>query len=143
MTPDRIILVGPPRSGKSTLARELRAAGTPTFCGDPAELVKDLEAEVTYLPSGLGWSEASQYVAETWFRMPGPWCCEGVSMVRALRKVLDDPDRVKILDGVQIVRFTMQYESAVTKEGQRAMAKAIDKIWNEIVGVLPGKVTYL
>lgn len=134
----RVVVVGAPRSGKSTYARELRAQGVPTFCGDPRSLVKDPEDGVTYLPEGLPWGGdegASRYIADHWFTMPGPFCCEGVAMARALRKVVQD-NRVRILDGVRIVRFTGQHAHAVTKPGQVTMRKAIDTVWSQIAGDL-------
>lgn len=122
----RIIIVGGPRLGKSTLARSYRAKGVPTFCGDPRELVKDPEPDVTYLPSGLDWSAGSAYVAERWFSMPGPWLCEGQVMARALRKWSGagmPADRIIVLQGSPHVAVT---------PGQAAMIKAVDTVWREI-----------
>lgn len=127
----RVILVGAPRSGKSTYAKTLRARGIPTYCTDPKSLVKDVEEDVTYLPEGLEWSEASQYVLDHWFTKPGPWCIEGVATVRALRKLLRE-DLEDLLSGVQLVRFTGQHKDAVTKPGQVSMKKGIDSVWKEI-----------
>lgn len=127
----KVILVGAPRSGKSTYARELRQQGIPTFCTDPLSLVKDPEQGVTYLPEGMAWSEASRFIADYWFVAPGPWCIEGIATVRALRKVTED-GRQRILDTCRIVRFTRQWRNAVTKPGQVAMAKAIDTVWSEV-----------
>lgn len=127
----RIILVGPPRAGKSTYARELRARGIPTYCTDPLSLVKDPEKGVHYLPEGLSWNDASKYVVDEWFPMPGPWCIDGVATVRAIRKLFAY-GKGSLLHGVRIVRFTKQHERAVTKNGQRAMAKGIDTVWLEI-----------
>lgn len=127
----KIILVGAPRSGKSTEAKRLRASGIPTYCTDPKSLVKDVEDDVTYLPEGLAWSDASQYVLDEWFTMRGPWCIEGVATVRALRKALDQ-EATDVLKGVQVVRFRGQYQDEVTKLGQLSMKKAIDTIWKEI-----------
>lgn len=134
----RVILVGPPRAGKSTYARELRAQGVPTFCGDPLSKVKDPEpGEVVYLPEcyDIKPDSGDRFIADHWFTMPGPWVCEGVLMARALRKVVQD-NRVRILDGVRIVRFTSQHAHAVTKPGQVTMAKAIDTVWSQIAGEL-------
>ena len=87
----RTIIIGPCRSGKSSLARELRSVGIPTFCGDPKSEAKDVEDDVTYLPEGLpisGKDGAAQWIADNWFTMPGPWCCESWVMARALRRWL-------------------------------------------------------
>lgn len=133
----KVILVGPPRAGKSTYARELRAQGIPTYCGDPRSKVKDPEDDVVYLPEcfTIGKNCGDRYIADHWFTMPGPWCCDGVLMVRALRKVLED-GRIRTLDDCRIVRFQRQYMSAITKPGQVTMAKAIDTVWSQVAGAL-------
>ena len=130
-------MVGAPRSGKSTYARELRAQGVPTYCGDCRSMVKDVEHGVTYLPElfAKDWSGGSRFIADTWFSMAGPYCVEGVATVRALRKLLAD-GRIRELDGVRIVRFTGQHAHAVTRPGQVAMKKAIDSVWSQIAGEL-------
>jgi hypothetical protein len=71
--PDRVIIGGGPRVGKSTLARRLSAGGRLVRCTDEA--------------AEMGWSEASENVA-TWLDAPGPWIVEGVAVARALRKWL-------------------------------------------------------
>lgn len=122
----RVIIVGGPRLGKSTLARSYRAAGVPTFCGDPVEMVKEPEPGVTYLPSGMDWSQGSTYVAERWFTMPGSWVCEGQIMARALRKwTRDEPPANQII--------VLQNEPLVPPTaGQAAMIKAVRTVWDEI-----------
>jgi hypothetical protein len=142
---ERWVLVGGPRMGKSTYARELRRHGVPTFCTDPLSLVKEPESGVTYLPEGygLGRDSADRFVADNWFAMAGPWCIDGVVTVRALRKLIEDgPERLRLLEGVRIVKFSKQYENAVTKPGQVSMAKAIETVWREIAPFLPGRVEF-
>ncbi len=121
----RVILVGGPRRGKSTYARELRAMGIPTFCTDALSMVKDPEDGVTYLPEGLEWSEASQYVADNWFTKPGRWCIDGVATARALRKWPGDG-----MPADKIVIFTDPM--CETSKGQEAMAKGVVKVWLEV-----------
>lgn len=136
----RVVLVGPPRAGKSTYARELRAKGIPTYCTDPLPLVKDPEADVTYLPDEFAekgrWSDASKYVADHWLTMPGPWCIDGVATARALRKLVA-AGRNSVLNGARIVRFTRQHGHAVTKAGQVSMAKGVDAVWSEVASFFP------
>lgn len=141
MTVPRVIVIGPPRSGKSTFARSLRAEGVPTRCGDPRSLVKDPEHGVEYLPEGLDWSEGSRYVADIWLPSPGPWCCEGISMVRALRKVIEDGRR-RVLDGCRIVVFEDFHPDAELKRGHVGMRSAIAGIWGQIAHELAGAVEY-
>lgn len=122
----RIVIVAGPRCGKSTLARQLRAEGYPTLCGDPASLAKDLEAGVEYLPEGLEWSEGSAFVARDWFARPGPWVAEGQIMARALRKASADfmPDEVRVI--------LNHHPAAAVTEGQARMAQGVRTVWAEI-----------
>lgn len=128
--------MGPPLSGKSTWARERAVAtGARVYCTDPRSTVREPEAEVTYLPEGLGWSEQSRYVADHWLPLPGPVVIEGVATVRALRKLLADGRRAE-LDGAQIVRFTRATRYAALTSSQLGMAKSIDTIWSQIAADL-------
>ncbi len=136
----RTIIVGGPRTGKSTLAKSF---GVPVFCGDPRSLVKDPEPGVTYLPEFYDlpekerWSAGSEYVAKEWFSLPGPWVMEGQIMARALRKWMKSPagfyfgapygypcDRIIVL--------TQQYMHAVTKPGQIRMHAQVMDVWREV-----------
>lgn len=134
----RVLVVGGPRRGKSTLAQRLRssvnAVVIPTFCGDPVSLVKDPEPGVTYLPEGLSWSDSSQYIADNWLMLPGPWCCEGIAMARAVRKLVNS-ERSAVLDGVDIVVLT----DAIAEEssGQSIMAKSVMTVWAEVADLFP------
>lgn len=133
----RIILVSGPRAGKSTYARQLREQGIPTRCTDPPELVKDLEADVEYLPSGLDWSAASQYVCDQWMTKPGPWCIEGVAAARALRKWPHEH-----MPADRIIVFTEHHPEAEVKRGQTAMLKAVLSVWSEIAHRFEGITEY-
>jgi hypothetical protein len=95
--------------------------------------VKDPEPGVTYLPEGLTWSEGSEYIARNWFPVSGPWCCEGVSMVRALRKALEL--EIPIAD-LEIIHLTEPV--ADEKPGQARMAKAVETIWREVETMMKG-----
>jgi len=138
-SPDsRIIIIGGPRRGKSTIARNLRtsASAIPTYCGDPVNLVKEPEDGVTYLPANLSWSESSAYIAENWLTQPGPWCCEGVAMARAVRKMVI-AGKTAILDGVDIVVLIEPYEGASETAGQAIMAKGVMTVWAEVADLFP------
>jgi len=127
---DRIIIIGGPRAGKSTLAaQQAKKLKWPHYCTDPRSLVKDPLDNVTYLPEGLEWSEASQYVCDHWFSKPGPWIIEGVGTVRALRKwraQYNEPCDI-------IVCMFDTHPKAQRIDGQERMAKAVQTIWQEIV----------
>lgn len=127
----KYLIIGPPRSGKSTYARRLREEGIPTFCTDPQPHVKEPEPDVTYAPA-LDWSACSQYVADHWIDRPGPWCIEGVGSVRALRKFLVRPNADKALHDVAVIVFERQLPEHVTKPGQSIMAKSVATVWSQI-----------
>jgi hypothetical protein len=139
MQRERVVIVGGPRTGKSTLARQLRAQGLPTLCGDPRSKVKEPEAGVEYLPEGLpyaGDGGAANYIARYWLTRPGPWVCEGHVMARALARWLaDNPrdcPRETPLPCDRIVVFRSQHEHAVTLPGQVAQHKGVMTSWGKI-----------
>lgn len=133
----RIVIVGGPRCGKSTLARQLRADGIPTYCGDPESQVKEPEHGVIYLREGLGFgSAASQHVVNHWLDMPGSWCLEGHVMARALRKYVDQRGRPPELD--RVIVLLEPFEHAVTKPGQRKLCDAVRGQWADVKWAFPG-----
>lgn len=125
---NRIVIVGGPRCGKSTLARLLREARQlPTFCGDPRSMVKEPEDNVTYLPEGLHWSDSSQFVADHWLGRPGPFVCEGQVMARALRKYQLGESPCDL-----VVVMTHQLPGVQVSAGQAHMHKAVMTVWREV-----------
>lgn len=133
----RTIIVGGPRCGKSTLARTYRAQGIPTFCGDPRSLVKEPEDGVTYLPEGLDWSDGSEFVAEVWFKMPGPWVMEGQIMARGLRKWLRFHDADRFWQSGKppadrIIVLQHARPECTLLPGQESMGKAVQTVWAQI-----------
>jgi len=71
----RIVVIGGPRTGKTTLAAQLAQQHGITNVRCTDETI------------GIGWSEGSAEVAR-WMEAPGPWLIEGASTARALRKLL-------------------------------------------------------
>lgn len=132
----RTIIIGGPRAGKSTLSRELRHQGVPTFCADPLSEVKEPEPNVIYLPEGMGLGPdmATRWVCEHWLTMPGPWCIEGQLMARVLRKwgqyIHSRHDSEMPCDRVIVLRGT--HPLATVTDGQRAMGKGVMKVWREV-----------
>lgn len=151
--PRRIVLVGGPRRGKSSLAREFRAQAIPTYCTDPLSLVKDPESDVTYLPEGLTWSQGSEYVATNWFTLPGPWCIEGIGTVRALRKfatlysraslaeLLEDRDNLG--NAVEILYISNAVSVTGATKEQEALAKGVATVWGEVKDIYAGNTKYV
>lgn len=130
----RIVICGGPSRGKSTLAHEFHLQGYPVYCGDPASTVLYQKPYTHYLPEGLdfrGENGGAVWVAKNWFRMPGPWVCEGHVMARALRRWASyntfdaDPPCDKI------IVFTGPAHRA-TRSGQDAMHKGVMTVWGKI-----------
>jgi adenylate kinase family enzyme len=110
----RIVICGAPRSGKTTLA------------GLQALHTDDL------IP--LGWSEASEKVADDWMQRPGPWVIEGVAAARALRKYLAQHPN-KPCDKV----IYMPTPRTTPTPGQASMAKGVETVWQQIKGELQAR----
>lgn len=119
------------------MARALRVGGVPTFCGDTLSRCRAPEHGVTYLPEGMGWSQASRWVANQWLTMPGPWCCEGSIMVRALRKIAAANQQF-VLNGAEIwVARSARGETTLRQEG---MARAVETMWGRVALAYPWAV---
>jgi len=111
----RIVIIGGPRVGKSTLSQKLRdELGIANLrCSDDVK--------------HLGWSESSEF-ASKWFDDQGDWIIEGVQMARALRKWLAaNPD--KTLDA-DILTLHQPYEARL--RGQESMTKGVFTVFREI-----------
>jgi adenylate kinase family enzyme len=71
MASERVLILGVPRAGKTTLAARMCPTGVSPRSTDA--LIRE------------GWHTASDQAA-LWLDAPGPWVIEGVAAVRALRK---------------------------------------------------------
>lgn len=150
---ERVIIVGGPRRGKSTLADKLARAGNcKHFCGDPLSKVKDVQPGVFYLPEGIpisGDDGAAQWVADNWFQLKGPWVCEGWVMARALRRWLASTnmptERVPRRGGYDVRTVAPRVADRIivlsgpawteASKGQEAMHKAVLTVWSQIAGM--------
>lgn len=111
----RLVIVGGPRTGKTTLAAELVGTRGLTRVRHTDDLIE------------LGWSEASQRIADEWLTEPGPWIIEGVAAVRGLRKWLRaNPGRP--CDRV----VHLLTPKVFLTSGQAGMTKGHAKIWREV-----------
>lgn len=120
----RIIIVGGPKTGKTTLADGIAKA----FNSIPYATTITTSVCHTDDLMHLGWSESSQ-AAAAWLDEPGPWIIEGVAAVRALRKWRDqhpgDPPPVD-----RVILLTTPHVEL--NAGQRSMTKGHESIWREV-----------
>jgi hypothetical protein len=91
--------------------------------------VKQPEEDVIYMPEYKSWSDAPNYVVMEWFSQPGPWCCEGVVMARALRK-LKQRGWSDVLKGVEVIYLDFPFTPLTP--GQANMSKGIVTVWFEV-----------
>jgi adenylate kinase family enzyme len=110
----RIVIVGSPRSGKSTLAQKLAA-------------ILDVKPQATDELIGLGWGNDSAEAAK-WFDAKGPWVIEGTGAVRALRKWLKANPEGSPAD---IVLYRGKPKEELTP-GQARMATAVGTMSAEV-----------
>ena len=113
MNNERIAIAGGPKTGKTSLAVEMRCAGANVSHSD------------TLLE--LPWSEQSLVVSR-WFNHEAPWVVEGVTVVRALRKWLERNPEGKPCDRVIYLREPR----ILLSTGQERMSKACWTVWREI-----------
>lgn len=112
----RTVIIGPPKAGKTTLA------------GAIANVQPDTQVLHTDDLIGLGWSEASQHIANHWLSRPGPLVIEGVAAVRGLRKWCAANAAGKPCDVV----LYLTEPWVKLSPGQASMATGHTKIWAEI-----------
>jgi adenylate kinase family enzyme len=112
----RVVIIGSPRSGKTTLGHEMADAS-----GARLRHTDDLIGE-------LDWSACSERIASDWFEQPGPWIIEGVAAVRALRKWLAARQAGKPCDTI----ICLSQPRVALTPGQATMAAGCSKIWGEI-----------
>lgn len=124
----RIVILGGPRTGKTTLAKSMalqaRRGARPQTVG------MDGHVNVYHTDDliRLGWSEASR-AAAMWFDEPGPWIIEGVAVVRALRKWRDaHPGEPPPVD--RVIRLTTPHVELTS--GQATMARGEETVWLEV-----------
>lgn len=114
----RLVIIGGPRTGKTTLAAELAKGRS----DNPAIRHTD------DLIGIFNWHGASQKIADQWLTECGPWIIEGVAAVRGLRKWLRQNPTGKPCD-----RIILRTDAKVPlTKGQPAMAKGHETIWSGI-----------
>jgi hypothetical protein len=116
----RIVIIGPPKAGKTTLGRDLAESS-----GAQLRHTDDLIGE-------LDWSGCSERIASDWFAQPGPWIIEGVAAVRALRKWLVGNREGRPCD--QIIALSKSWVPLTPR--QAGMATACASIWGSIRGAV-------
>ena len=142
----RTIIVGGPRTGKSTLALRL---GAPIYCTDPQSKVKEPLEGVTYGPE-VDWGEDSDWVANHWLPRQGPWTIEGHATARVLRKYYEQSRHVVGGDvPPPCDRIVVLCRQHYFSEGQRRMHQGVMTVWHQIkyhyepgIGDLPVPIDY-
>lgn len=118
----RILIIGGPKTGKTTLATEL------------GERHKIVPRSTDELVGKLDWSAASAEVAR-WFEAAGDWIIEGVAIPRALRKWLAAHPVGQPADKIVFMSQTLQ----PLTPGQEAMGKGLMTVWTEILPELQAR----
>lgn len=121
----RVIIVGGPKTGKTTLAGEISA--------NMALHTDDLIGTHT-------WEDVPDAVIE-WMHRPGPWVIEGVQTARALRRWLNLASmhpRPAMPPCDQIIVKTTPFVE-LTK-GQASMMKGVMTVWKEVEPLLGSAV---
>ena len=114
--PNRVILAGGPRAGKTTLAATIAAR-------DPGRTIYGTDSL-----QELEWSAVSRRTA-LWFREPGPWLIEGVATARAMRKWL----RYNPTGAPADMVIYLPRARASRKPGQLSMAKGVETVLFQIL----------
>lgn len=115
----RTLIVGPPNSGKTTLALKTAAMETPD--SRPVYHTDDV--------MHLDWSESSKAVSE-WMDRPGPWIIEGCTVARALRKWINLHPRQPL--PVDEIIYLRESHLPLTTE-QNTMWRGMQSIMNAIM----------
>ena len=107
--PNRLLILGVPKAGKTTLSKHLSAEGRrliPTDYLTVGELV-------------------------SWLDMPGPWIMEGVTLVRALMEWLDKHHFHPELRPADTIIWMPDPKITLTK-GQQNMAAGLCTVWESV-----------
>lgn len=125
------MIIGGPRTGKTTLAKSLLL--------DPRSIGIYNCDTLKHLP----WSEQSDYIAHNWMSPGGDWIIEGTAAVRALRKYIQ-ANTEPMIDWEIIWVDEPKVELT---SGQKGMRTSVTKMWKEeiepVVLMRGAKVTYV
>jgi hypothetical protein len=120
----RLIIVGGPHVGKTTLAKRLK---------DELGIANTKHSDDV---KHLGWSESSE-AASRWFNESGEWIIEGVQTARALRKWLKANPKTPL--AADLVILDKPFDTLV--QGQESMRKGVHTVFSEIESELINRGT--
>lgn len=129
----RVLIVGWPRSGKTTYARDLaQKLGLEHLCTDPQN---KCDPGVRGIPNDLEWGESSQFVANHLLGLNA--IVEGVSVPRALRKWREmNPGSPPPVD--KVIWLDPRFEQVTS--GHMGMGKGIDQVMEELQSWLGDRI---
>lgn len=127
---ERILITGGPKTGKSTLAKDVsQKTGAKHYCTDPRSMCDE---GVTGIPDYLDWSGGSLFVSENW--LGKRQLIEGVAIPRALRKYhRNNPGLPPPCDKL----IVLETEHEPLTKGQESMKKGLLKVLKEVLDEWP------
>lgn len=114
---DRILIIGGPKTGKTTMATQLAQT-----------LQVKLRHTDALIADNIAWPEMSERVSR-WLEAAGPWIIEGVALPRALRKWIAAHPSGKPCE----VIYWLAKPVADRSLGQVTMSKAVQTVWKLVL----------
>lgn len=132
----KILIIGGPKTGKSTLGRRLSGElSVPLKCSDFTNRGGDIEP-LKFATKDEQWSYASEKVAE-WLDDPSDMVIEGIAVVRGIRKWLKQHPKDP-LPFEKIIYLTVSQQEL--GKGQHALCRSVNTIFGEILPAIKDRL---